>query len=52
MDLAAAQRRHDVWGKVIYALESGDESGLPPLPVPFSQFFSIAGRGIMPLLAP
>ncbi len=39
MDLAAAQRRHDVWGKVIYALESGDETGLPPLPVPFSQFF-------------
>ncbi len=39
MDLAAAQRQHDVWGKVIYALESGDETGLPPLPVPFSHFF-------------
>ena len=38
-DLAKAQRQHDVWGKVIYALESGDELDLPPLPVPFSQFF-------------
>ncbi len=26
-------------GKVIYALESDDETGLPPLPVSFSQFF-------------
>ncbi len=47
MDLAAAQRRHDVWVKIIYALESGDETGFPPLPVPFSHFFSVAGRGIM-----
>ncbi len=39
IDLAAAQRRHDAWGKVTYALESGDETGLPPLPVPFSHFF-------------
>ncbi len=52
MDLAAAQRQHDVWGKVIYDLESGDETGLLPLPVPFSQFFFITGHGIMPLLAP
>ncbi len=36
--LAAAQREHDVWKAVIYALESGDETSLPPLPVPFSQF--------------
>ncbi len=52
MDLAAAQRQHDGWGQVIYALESGDETGLPAPPVPFSHFFSIARRGIMPLLAP
>ena len=38
-DLAAAQRRHDVWINVIYALESGDETSLPSLPVSFSQFF-------------
>ncbi len=36
--LAAAQRDHPVWKAVIYALESGDETSLPPLPVPFSQF--------------
>ena len=28
-DLANAQRQHDVWNKVIYALESGDETSLP-----------------------
>ena len=38
-DLANAQRQHDVWKKVIYALESGDETNLPNLPIPFSQFF-------------
>ena len=38
-ELANAQRQHDVWSKVIYALESGDESTLPKLPVPFTQFF-------------
>ncbi len=38
-ELAAAQREHDVWRKVIYALESGDETQLLSLPVPFSQFF-------------
>ncbi len=36
-DLAAAQRQHDVWSKVLLALESGDETSLP-LPVSFSQF--------------
>ncbi len=36
--LAAAQRDHYVWKGVIYALESGDETPLPLLPVPFSQF--------------
>ncbi len=38
-ELPPAQREHDVWGKVIYAPESGDETPLPSLPVPFSQFF-------------
>ena len=38
-ELANAQRQHDVWSKVIYALESGDETNLPKLPIPFSQFF-------------
>ncbi len=38
-DLAAPQRQHDAWSKVIFALESGDETSLPPLPVSFSQFF-------------
>ncbi len=38
-DLAVVQRHHDVWSKVIFALESGDETNLPPLPVSFSQFF-------------
>ncbi len=34
-DLTKAQREHDLWRNVIYALESGDESTLPLLPVPF-----------------
>ncbi len=38
-DLAAAQRQHDIWSKVIFALESGDETSLPPLSVSFSHFF-------------
>ncbi len=38
-DLTAAQRQHDVWSKVIFALDSGDETSLPPLPVSFSQIF-------------
>ncbi len=38
-ELGIAQRKHDVWTKVIYVLESGDETSLPRLPVPFSQFF-------------
>ncbi len=36
--LAAAQRDHAVWKAVIYTLESGDETSLPPIPVPFLQF--------------
>ena len=31
--LAEAQRQDQVWSKVIYALESGDENALPNLPV-------------------
>ena len=37
-ELSAAQRRDSLWKSVVYALESGDESMLPTLPVPFSQF--------------
>ncbi len=36
--LRAAQREHTLWKAVIYALESGDETALPSLPVPFAQF--------------
>ncbi len=43
-DLAAAQCQHDVWRKVIFALESGDETSLPPLPVSFAQFFLFPDR--------
>ena len=38
-ELAAEQRNHPVWSKVIYALESGDETSLPQLHVPLTQFF-------------
>ncbi len=38
-ELLAAQRQHDVWSKVIYTLELGDETTLPSLPIPFKQFF-------------
>ena len=38
-DLAEAQRKHDLWQRVIYALESGDDTNLPSLPIPFNQFF-------------
>ncbi len=44
--LHKAQREHEVWKAVIYALESGDESALPPLPVPFSQF-SLSPDGLL-----
>ncbi len=37
-DLAAAQRQHGIWSKVVFALESGDETSLPQLPVSFSHF--------------
>ncbi len=38
-ELITAQRQSDLWSQVKYALESGDESNLPKLPIPFSQFF-------------
>ncbi len=37
-ELGIPQRKQDVWSKVIHALESGDETFLPHLPIPFSQF--------------
>ncbi len=43
-DLAAAQRQHDIWSKVIFALESGDETSPPRLLVSFSQFFLFPDR--------
>ncbi len=33
-----AQRQDTLWSKVIYALESGDDSTLPHMPVPLSAF--------------
>ncbi len=38
-DLCSAQREHHLWKKVIYALESRDETQLPELPIPFLHFF-------------
>ena len=37
-ELSAAQRCDPLWSKVVYALESGDNSTLPNLQVPLSQF--------------
>ena len=47
-ELAKAKRQHDVWSKVIYALESGDESTLPKLPVPLTHFCSSQARSSNP----
>ncbi len=38
-NLCSAQREHHLWKKVIYALESGDETQLPELPIPFLHIF-------------
>ncbi len=38
-DHCYAQQEHPLWGKVIYSLESGDETQLPELPIPFLHFF-------------
>ncbi len=37
-ELRTAQRQGTLWSRVIYALESGDDSSLPRLPIPFSDF--------------
>ncbi len=37
-ELRTEQREDSLWSRVIYALESGDDSALPKLPVPFDQF--------------
>ncbi len=37
-ELHSAQRQDHIWSKVIYALESGDDSTLPHMPVPLSSF--------------
>ncbi len=47
--LINSQRQSDLWSKVIYGLESGDESKLPKLPIPLSQFF-LSGGSIMQIL--
>ncbi len=38
-DLCNAQREHHIWEKVIYSLDSGDETQLLDMPIPFSHFF-------------
>ncbi len=38
-ELRAEQRKHATWGKVMFALESGDETSLPPIHVPISQLY-------------
>ena len=38
-ELGNVQRNHEVWAKVIYALESGDEDNLPRLQIPFTKFY-------------
>ncbi len=37
-ELRTAQRQDILWSRFIYALESGDDSSLPKLPIPFSDF--------------
>ncbi len=37
-ELRTAQHQDTLWSRVIYALESGDDSYLPKLPIPFSDF--------------
>ncbi len=38
-ELIAAEGQSDLCSQIIFALQSGDESNLPKLPIPFSQFF-------------
>lgn len=44
--LAVAQREHNVYKAVIHALDSSNETSLPPLPVPFLQFF-LSSDGVL-----
>ena len=37
-ELAAAQNHDPLWSQVIYAIESGDDTTLPKLPIPLSDF--------------
>ncbi len=37
-ELRTAQGQDTLWSRVIFALESGDDSSLPKLPIPFSDF--------------
>ncbi len=37
-ELRTAQRHYTLWSRVIYALESDDDSSLPKLPIPFFDF--------------
>ncbi len=45
-DLCSAQREHPLWKRVIYALESEDETQLPELPIPFLHFFLSHDRAL------
>ena len=45
-ELIQAQKQSDFWNKVRYVLESGDESSLPQLPIPISQFF-LSQEGVL-----
>ena len=49
-ELRAEQQKHAVWGKVIFALESGDETSLPPMHVPLSQLY-LTKEGVLRRLA-
>ncbi len=42
-DLCFSQREHPLWKKIIYALESGDETQLPELPISLHFFLSYDG---------
>ncbi len=49
-ELSAEQQNHATWGKVIFALESGDETSLPPMHVPISQLY-LTKKGVLRRLA-
>ncbi len=49
-ELRAEQQKHATWGTVIFALESGDETSLPPMHVPISQLY-LTKEGVLRRLA-